>query len=210
MSTSSMLAERETGDYPLFSRLDRNFAILSLITGALALASAIVLVYERMQVYIDPNHQSICDINAILNCGTVMRTPYAEAFGFPNPFIGLVGYTIVLTISMALLAKARFANWFWICMNIGHLLAFAFVCYLWFNTTFNINALCIFCMVVWLMQTFLLVRVTARNITAGVIPAPEHIREAAQGWSWFVIVLIVVVIYGIIVIRFFDQIVGMF
>ena len=114
--------------------------------------------YERLQIYIDAGHSTVCDINALLSCGTVMRTPQAEAFGFPNPFIGLVGFSIVVTIGAAIMAGARFKKWFWVCMNIGLAAATAFIMWLWYQTTFQINALCLFCMIVWVMTITLFVR----------------------------------------------------
>lgn len=192
------------------SRIDSRFALLSLITGIIALASTCMLVYERLQIYMDAAHVSICDINGLLNCGTVMRTPQAEAFGFPNPFIGLVGFAIVITIAMALLAGAKFKPWFWVGMQVGHTLAFSFILWLWYQTTFEINSLCIFCMIVWVMQTMIFVKVTVRNVVAGVIPAPEHLKETLPAWSWFTIALIYILLFGIIIIRFWHVIANMF
>lgn len=192
------------------AQLDRKLGWFTLIPGLLAFGAAAMLVYERLQIYMDGAHKSVCDINALLNCGTVMRTWQAEAFGFPNPFIGIAGYAIVLAISTALIAGASFARWYWVAMQVGHTLAMAFVLWLWYNTTFDINALCLFCMVVWIMQTAIFVKVTTRNIHAGVIPASENIRQAAPNWTWFSIILVYILIFGIIFIRFFDVIVGMF
>ena len=128
---------------------ERSLAIWLFMTGAIALASSATLVFERLQIFVDAGHTSVCDINALLNCGTVMRTPQAEAFGFPNPFIGLIGFSIVMTIAASMLAGATFKKWFWVATNIGLALATAFVFWLWFETTFHINALCLFCMIVW-------------------------------------------------------------
>ena len=60
---------------------ERSLAIWLFMTGAIALASSATLVFERLQIFVDAGHTSVCDINALLNCGTVMRTPQAEAFG---------------------------------------------------------------------------------------------------------------------------------
>lgn len=81
------------------ARADRRLGWFTLLPGLIALASSSMLVYERLQIYMDGAHKSVCDLNALLNCGTVMRTWQAEVFGFPNPFIGLVGYGIVLATS---------------------------------------------------------------------------------------------------------------
>ena len=86
---------------------DRQLGFWLVGAGLIALISSAILVYERLQIYIDAGHSTVCDINALLSCGTVMRTPQAEAFGFPNPFIGLVGFSIVVTIGAAIMAGAE-------------------------------------------------------------------------------------------------------
>lgn len=188
---------------------DRQLGFWLVSAGLIALISSAILVYERLQIYIDAGHSTVCDINALLSCGTVMRTPQAEAFGFPNPFIGLVGFSIVVTIGAAMMAGAQFKKWFWVCMNIGLAAATAFIMWLWYQTTFQINALCLFCMIVWVMTITLFVKTTVRNVSAGVIPAAQSMRESARGWSWFAISLWLILIFGIIVIRFFEVIVNM-
>lgn len=188
---------------------DRQLGFWLVSAGLIALISAAILVYERLQIYIDAGHSTVCDINALLSCGTVMRTPQAEAFGFPNPFIGLVGFSIVVTIGAAMMAGAQFKRWFWVCMNIGLAAATAFIMWLWYQTTFQINALCLFCMIVWIMTITLFVKTTVRNVSAGVVPAAQSMRESARGWSWFAISLWLILIFGIIVIRFFEVIVNM-
>ena len=188
---------------------DRQLGFWLVGAGLIALISSAILVYERLQIYIDAGHSTVCDINALLSCGTVMRTPQAEAFGFPNPFIGLVGFSIVVTIGAAMMAGAQFKKWFWVCMDIGLAAATAFIMWLWYQTTFQINALCLFCMIVWIMTITLFVKTTVRNVSAGVIPAAQSMRESARGWSWFAISLWLILIFGIIVIRFFEVIVNM-
>lgn len=188
---------------------DRQLGFWLVGAGLIALISSAILVYERLQIYIDAGHSTVCDINALLSCGTVMRTPQAEAFGFPNPFIGLVGFSIVVTIGAAMMAGAQFKKWFWVCMDIGLAAATAFIMWLWYQTTFQINALCLFCMIVWVMTITLFVKTTVRNVSAGVVPASRSMRESARGWSWFAISLWLILIFGIIVIRFFEVIVNM-
>ncbi len=188
---------------------DRQLGLWLVGAGLIALISSAILVYERLQIYIDAGHSTVCDLNALLSCGTVMRTPQAEAFGFPNPFIGLVGFAIVGTIGALIMAGAQFKKWFWISLNVGLGAAAAFIMWMWFETTFHINALCLFCMIVWVMTITLFVKTTIRNISAGVIPASPAVHESARGWSWFAIGLWLILIFGIIAIRFFTVIMGL-
>ena len=46
---------------------ERSLAIWLFMTGAIALASSATLVFERLQIFVDAGHTSVCDINALLN-----------------------------------------------------------------------------------------------------------------------------------------------
>ena len=102
---------------------------------------------RRLQIYIDAGHSTVCDINALLSCGTVMRTPRRRSFRLPNPFIGLVGFSDCgdywrrddggCTLQEVVLGVHE--HWFRLP---------AFIMWLWYQTTFQINALCLFCMIV--------------------------------------------------------------
>ncbi|ALU40346.1 vitamin K epoxide reductase [Kocuria flava] len=183
-------------------RPDRRWAGVALAAAVLGFYGAATLVYERLQLFLDAGHRTSCDINSWLSCGTVMRTPQAEAFGFPNPFIGIVAYAVVAVIAAAVLAGARFAAWYWWCVQIGVTLGWAFVLWLWWQTTFEINALCLYCMLVWVVQTVLFAHTTARNLEAGVLPAPAALRRAGGAWAWFASAVLLVLVFGTVFVRF--------
>ncbi|WP_238654145.1 vitamin K epoxide reductase family protein [Rothia uropygialis] len=210
MSTSSVDPAPRRRAKPSSSRTtdarEKPFAWLLVTTGAIGFIASAALVFERLQVFLDAGHKSSCDINALLNCGTVMRTPQAELFGFPNPFIGIVAYAVILTIGVGVFAGARFARWYWICVEVGVLLGSLFTFWLWYETTFQIDALCLYCMIVWIVQTALAVNLTMRNVRTGVIPVSPRLAESLPGWSWFLVIMILLVLFGIIFIRFFSNI----
>ena len=83
---------------------DRGWASLALILSIIGFGASATLVMERLAIFADAGHRTSCDINAWLSCGTVMRTPQAELFGFPNPFIGIVAYAVVMAIAVGVLA----------------------------------------------------------------------------------------------------------
>ena len=65
-------------------------AVWVLIAGAVGLAAALTLTIEKIEILINPDYVPSCSINPVLSCGSVMITPQASAFGFPNPLIGIV------------------------------------------------------------------------------------------------------------------------
>jgi len=93
--------------------LQQNLPWILTIGGFIGLASAFVLTLEKIALLKDPAHQLSCSINPVLSCGSIIMSPEASAFNFPNPFIGLAGYAVVITIGMAIFAGAKFKPWFW-------------------------------------------------------------------------------------------------
>jgi len=149
------------------SRLKRFFPWLLVVGGVLGILSAATLTVEKIHLLKDPGANLVCDLNPIVACGSVINTPQASAFGFPNPIIGLVGFGVVTTVGMAILAGATFRRWFWLGLQAGTLFGVGFVTWLQFQSIYRIDALCPFCMVVWAVTIPIFVFTTAYNIRAG-------------------------------------------
>ncbi|MDG4782387.1 vitamin K epoxide reductase family protein [Micromonospora sp. WMMD961] len=134
------------------------------IGGAIGAAAALTLTIEKINVLTDPSYRPSCSINPILSCGSVMSTPQAAAFGFPNPLIGIIGFSVVTTIGVAVLAGARLPRWFWLGLQIGAAFGLGFVHWLIFQSLYRIGALCPYCMVVWVVTIAIFWYVTLYNI----------------------------------------------
>lgn len=135
--------------YPTSNR--RRLAWVYLAGGLLGLAAAFTLLVEKIALLEDPTYVPTCSINPILSCGSVMSTPQAEAFGFPNPILGVAGFAIIATVGAALLAGAQLAPWFRWALGGGTSAAVVFIHWLVFQSLYRINALCPYCMVVWVV-----------------------------------------------------------
>ena len=93
-----------------------------------------------------------------------MDREQANAFGFMNPLLGLIGFAMVIAIGVAMIAGARFRAWFWVAMQVGVTFGIVFVHWLIFETIYEINALCPYCMVVWIVTAPIFLYVTRRNL----------------------------------------------
>ncbi|HMS23586.1 MAG TPA: vitamin K epoxide reductase family protein [Candidatus Saccharibacteria bacterium] len=151
-----------------------------IIFGAIGLIAAFILTMEKMTLLSNPNYQPSCNLNPVLSCGSIIRTDEASAFGFPNPFIGLAGYSVVITIGVGLLAGATFKKWFWKGLNIGALLGFIFIHWLFYESLYDIGALCIYCMVVWAITAPLFWYTTLYNLREGNLSTPKKLKSAVQ------------------------------
>jgi uncharacterized membrane protein len=180
----------------------RASAIWILFAGVVGLVAAFTLAVEKIEILINPDYVPSCSINPVLSCGSVMVTEQASAFGFPNPLIGIVAFTVVVVTGVLALAKVALPRWYWIGLTIGTLLGAAFVHWLIFQSLYRIGALCPYCMGVWAVTIPLLV------VAAGIAVQPVESANAAvrllYTWRWSLVVVWFTALILLILVRFWD------
>jgi len=198
---------RAAGSVPPMAR-NRPFGWLLVITGITGWLASGTLVLEKLEVLKDPNHATVCDVNPWISCGQVMQTWQSSVFGFPNMFIGIVAFAVIITVGMALLSGATFARWYWLGLQAGVTLGFTFVVWLWSQALYSIHILCPLCMIVWAAMIPLFVWTTIRNITAGVIPVPAGAARLLGDSGWIITALLYVAVVATIFFAFIQVFVG--
>lgn len=161
----------------------KRFAISLIVLGFIALAAAFALVVERFHMLENPNVRLSCDVNPFISCGSVMKTPQSHVFGFPNPLIGMMGFPIVIATGFAILAGAEFKLWFWRLFNAGIGAAMVFVLWLFTQSTFVIQILCPYCMLVWAAVVPLFWNTLLFSMREGIIDLPE--KWIARAFKWY-------------------------
>lgn len=154
--------------------LTQTLPYILLVGGIIGVFSAGKLIVEKIYLLQNPGAQLGCDLNPVVACGSVITTPQASLFGFPNPIIGLVGFSAVAFIGLGMLAGARYKRWFWLVLQVAVSLGVAFVFWLQFQGLYRINALCPYCMVVWAMMIPIFWYVTLYNFQQ------NHFRVASR------------------------------
>ncbi|MGJ9413400.1 vitamin K epoxide reductase family protein [Aeromicrobium sp. CF4.19] len=143
-------------------------AVTMLLTAAVGLTSAIVLLVEKVNFLTaeaEGGDTTLgCDVNAFVSCGGVINTDQASVFGFPNPIIGVAGFAAVATLAVVLLSGTRLPTWMWSGLQAGALFGVGFVTWLQYQSIYVIQKLCPWCMVVWAIMIPLFVVVTARHL----------------------------------------------
>jgi len=128
---------------------------IMLAGGIAALIAAFTLTLEKFHLYENPNAVLSCSINVVLNCSTVMESWQSHVFGFPNMVIGLMAFSVVVTVAVAGLAGVKFPRWFLIAANIGFLLGLIFSYWLFFQSLYAIEVLCPWCLIVTAATTLI-------------------------------------------------------
>ncbi len=180
---------------------------LLLFSAILGLYAAFTLTQDKFAILLDPNYVPSCSINPVLSCGAVIVTEQASVFGFPNPIMGLVGFSVVITLAVLLLSRVVLPGWVWLGLNLGALGGFAFVVWLFVQSLYVIDALCPWCMAVWVGTIFIFWITTAENAKAGRFTrsgSPGFISEIFSSLRWVLIGSTFLVILTLIFLNWAD------
>lgn len=134
---------------------DRGFAILIIFVAIVGIIASLVLTLDKIHVIKDPNYNPACNINPVFSCGSVMRTGQSEIAGVPNTIVGLMAFPALMMVGVSMLFGAKYNKNFWILFKIVALLGLFGVFYLFFQGVYRINALCLYCMSVWVVVLLL-------------------------------------------------------
>lgn len=183
------------------SGVRRSSAIGVLIAGVLGLAAAATLTVEKIEILIDPSYIPSCSLNPVLSCGSVMTTPQASVFGFPNSLLGIIAFTVVLVTGVLAVARVNLPRWYWTGLTVGTALGAVFVHWLIFQSLYRIGALCPYCMVVWAVTIPLLVIVASIALRAD---TGTGVAGALYQWRWSLVALWFTAVLLMILVRFWN------
>jgi uncharacterized membrane protein len=172
----------ETTPKPL-ARLKTILPWLLIICGAIGVLASVMITVEKFDLLKNPHYQPICNLNPIISCGSVMESKQASTFGFMNTYIGLLGFPVVVTIGMAMLAGARFKRWFWLGLQLGLTFGVLFAYWLLFESMYRIRALCPYCLSVDVALTTVWWYVSLWNFQTGNLTLPARVRRLS-GFVW--------------------------
>lgn len=165
---------------PLSHQRPRALALWLIIAGVVGWIAAFVLTLEKLEAVANPDRAASCDFSIVVQCSANLSAWQGEAFGFPNPLIGITGWVAPIVVGFAILAGARFARWFWMLFWAGLAFAFSFVFWLITQSIYSLGTLCPWCMVTWVVTIPTFYAVTLHLLRSGVVPLPARGREVAN------------------------------
>lgn len=174
-------------------------AVWLVVAGVIGWWAAFSLTLEKLEALADPDAIASCDFSVLVQCSANLDSWQGSVFGFPNPLLGIAGWIAPIVVGMAILARARFARWFWWAFWAGIAFAFGFVVWLIGQSIYapNLRTLCPWCMATWAVTIPTFYAVSLHVVRAGLIPASAGVRRAADRlMSW--VPLAAIVSYAII------------
>lgn len=172
-----------------------NRFLMGTIFALIGLYSSFTLTIEKINYLLDPNRVTVCDINPIVACGTIMKSSQAETFGFPNSILGIIGFTAMIVYMLLQYTKHELSKWVHYAALVGITFAVGFSFYLFYVSTFIIGAICIYCMSVWI-ASIILAGIILK--TLGKVEDRPHLED----WSVFYSIMLIIFILGMMAIRY--------
>lgn len=167
----------------------RAFGTLLVVLGGIGFGGSMWLAIEKILKLQDPDRVGSCSINVFLDCGVAMGSWQGALLGFPNPFIGVAAFPVVITTGVVLLAGARLPRWYLLSLLVGTVLGQLLIFFLMWTSFYSLVALCPACMVVWTAMWPLLWVQVVRAVQTGDLPAGEGLRRVVVGSRWVILAI---------------------
>lgn len=173
-----------------------------IVAGIVGLVASFVLTYDKIQVLKSPGYDPACNINPIFSCGSVMAKEQASLLGVPNTVFGLVAFTALTSLGLMLASGAKMKRWIWVAAQLMATTGVIFMHYLFFQGVYRINAICLWCFVVWMITIPIFWYITLFNMREGHIKLPERLNNFLQLNHGNILLVWYSIIFGVLLEHF--------
>jgi uncharacterized membrane protein len=165
----------------------RRTGLVMLVTGVVGWLAAFQLTVDDWRLLRDPTYQPPCNISPVVRCGSVMSSPQGSLFGFPNMLVGLGAFAAVAALGVAVLSGARLHRRLWLALAAGALAGVVFVHWLIVQSLYELNKICPYCVVVWVVTIALFWYLTLHCLERGIVPASRGVLAVLRDTHWMLL-----------------------
>ncbi len=157
------------------------------VAGVVGWLASFRLTVDDWRLLRDPAYRPPCNISPVVNCGSVMSSPQGSLFGFPDMLLGLGAFAAVTALGVAVLSGARLHRRLWLALDAGALAGVVFVHWLIGQSLYELNKICPYCAVVWIVTIGLFWYVTLHCLEQGIVPAPRGVLDVVRDTHWMLL-----------------------
>ena len=174
------------------------YGIWLIVASVLGWWAAFQLTLEKIFLLENPGGQTSCYVSVMLQCDKNLGSWQGEVFGFSNPIIGLTGWMAVLVVGVAVVGGVKFPRWFWGVFGLGITGAFAFICWLMYQSIYSLAVLCPWCMATWAVTIPTFLATVVHLFRNGTLTSSSTVKtRAGRLMAW--VPLMTIVAYAIII-----------
>lgn len=184
--------------------------LLAAIAGLIA---SFVLTVEEFHLLKNPDAILSCSFNLVLNCAAVMKTWQSQVFGFPNMLIGLIAYPGAIALAVFGLSGVKIPRKLMLTAQGIAGLGALFAYWLFFNSVYDIQVLCPWCLVVTFVTTLLFSAITHYNLRENYFGLSKHSNAKVQefvskGYDKLVTAVWIALLMSLVILKFGDALIA--
>lgn len=183
--------------------------VTMLIFGIIGFLAAFTLSIEKLELLQHPDAKLSCSLNVVLNCASVMKTPQATVFGFPNSYLGIMGFAIVIAVAMGGLLGVRYSRSYLLIAKFFYGLGLIFAYWLFFQSVYVIQVLCPWCLLVTLSTTLVFYTIDYLNLRQNNFGLSKETNKKVQtfldkGYDKLIYATWIVLLVALVFLKFGD------
>lgn len=184
---------------------NKSYPYIMITCGAIGLAAAGILTIEKIELLKDPSHVTSCSVSPIVACSPVINSPEASVFTIPNPAFGILGYGLVISVGMVLLAGAnKLKKWWWQAFLAGTTAGVVFIGWLISVTLYDVGSICLYCTAAWLVTIPTFVTTLKKTSQEGAIKLPAKLKPLIERYPLEITVSLYGLVLALILERFWS------
>lgn len=187
--------------------------IIIIIFSLLAILASFQLSVDKIHLAENPDLKLACSINSVLNCASVMKTSQAELFGFPNSYLGLMGFPVFLFFAITSLMGTRYSKTILRVLLAGIASAFIFALWLFYESMYIIQILCPWCLLTTTSTAFIFAALSHISLRENIFNLSKYQYKKVTHWldasydkAFFISILVIMIM--LVIAKFGDSLLG--
>lgn len=163
-----------------YVQLSRLSSWTGFVAALMSVVIAVIILVEKLKLAENPDYVTSCSINPIVSCGAVVKSAQAAVFwDIPNPVLGVIGFSVVSAVYF-ISFFVKLPRFVWVVNAVGSFAAVIFCFWLATQALFVIQAICVYCVGIWLLT----------SVLAWFGVKPLLVETGATDWQFYVKIML--------------------
>src|SRR3989338_3459160 len=82
--------------------MKKTYPYMLIIGSLIGLLASFFLMLDTITLIKNPTAEIPCNLNPFISCGNAILSEQGQVFGFPNPILGLISFSLLFGLGLAL------------------------------------------------------------------------------------------------------------
>lgn len=131
------------------SKITKGYVWILLFGSTIGLIASVWQAADRVQMLKHPEASLSCNLNPVIDCTGVLSSRWASLFGFPNAFIGIAIFAMLLMAGALFVSGGKPTKAFSRLLLGISIILILFALWFFGMSLYVIGKVCIFCLFIW-------------------------------------------------------------